>query len=140
MQTSQNHVPSPITCRIHADHGVFVTTWRGAVSDDDHIRFYLDLFETPAWRPGLHEIVDLRLADMAGVTPGGLRRLWGIVESRFADLDIEFKTAVISGSDLSFGLARLYPMVSDGSPQSVRVFQTLTPALEWVGGAPDLLG
>ena len=77
MQTSQDHVPSPITCRIHADHGVFVTTWRRAVSDDDHIRFYLDLFETPDWRPGLHEIVDLRLADMAGVTPGGLRRLWG---------------------------------------------------------------
>jgi|AP95_1055475.scaffolds.fasta_scaffold36438_2 hypothetical protein len=77
---------------------------------------------------------------MAGVTPGGLRRLSGIVESRFADLGIEFKTAVIAGSDLTFGLARLYQMVSDGSPESVRVFKTLAPALEWVGGPPDLLG
>ena len=140
MQTSENLEPGPIACRMHADHGLFVTTWRGAVSDDDHIRFYLDLFETREWRPGLHEIADLRLADMAGVTPGGLRRLSGIVERRFADLDIEFKTAVIAGSDLAFGLARLFQMVSHGSPESVRVFKNPGLALEWVGAPPDLLG
>ena len=87
----------------------------------------------------MNELLDTRTADMTGVSADALRKLAAMVESRLAELVIEFKTAVIASDDLPFGLARLYEMVSDESPEAVHVFRAVPPALEWLNVPSHLL-
>ena len=129
----------PITYRIYGDSGVFLSTWSGPLTDADLFRCYEGLSEMPDWRPGLHELADLRTADVAAVSAEGLRGLSRMVEGHFDGLGVEFKTAVIAPDDLPFGLARLYEMVSDQSPETVQVFRSPSPALKWLRVPPDVL-
>ena len=128
-----------ITYQIHEELGVFVSHWSGSITNTLMLDCYRNLFENPAWKPGLHELADLRSSEMSKVTPDGLRALIGMVEHRFEGLGIDFKTAIIASADLPYGLARLYEMVSEQSPESVQVFRSSSAAVEWLGVPESVL-
>lgn len=123
----------PISFAIHEEQGLFVSRWVGAISDSDLIPSYDRLFANEKYQPGFHELVDLRNANMAGVTVDGSRGLARMVESYLAGKCGSFRTAVIAPEDLSFGIARIYGAVAEESPEDVMVFRELTDALEWIG-------
>ena len=116
---------------INQEHGVVLSTWVGVISDSDLLQSYKQLYEDERWKPGFHEIVDAREAQVSDVTSTGLRRLSSMVEGYVAG--VGFRTAIVASKDLHFGLARLYEAVSDASPETVMVFREMDEAIEWIG-------
>ena len=122
----------PITFEIHADQGYFVSTWRGEILDADLQSSYDALLRNEKYKPGYHEITDVRDADMKCVTGDGLRELSLMVRQRLGDDCIGFKTAIVAPEDLIFGLSRIYEVYSSDSPESVSVFREIVEALAWI--------
>ena len=125
-----------ISFTVFAEDGFFVSSWVGRVTDSDLLSSYKQLLESEEFRPGFHEIADVRNAQMPSVTSGGLRQLVSMVETYLAGKCDGFKTAVIAPETLPFGLARQYAVFSDKSPENVMVFKEPKEALKWIG-APD---
>lgn len=123
----------PIFFKVYEEHGLFISSWDGAVSDCDLLPSYKQLFENEKYRPGFHEIADLRQAQMTTVTGEGLRQLNSMVAQYLAGKCEGFKTAVIAPRDLPFALARQYEAYSSESPESVMVFREVSEALKWIG-------
>ena len=122
----------PITFEFHAEHDFFVSTWEDEIMDSDLQSSYDALFRNKAYKFGYHEIVDVREADMTGVTGEGMRQLSLMVQQRLGGNRIGFKTAIVAPEDLNFGISRMYEMMSDDSPESVSVFREWADALAWV--------
>ena len=45
------------------------------------------------------------------------------------------KLAIVVHSDFSFGMSRMYEMLSDRLPQSIMVFRDYAKAEQWLSGA-----
>jgi len=129
----------PILFTIYEEHGFFLSTWVGDISDSDLLSTYKQLFESEDYQPGFHEIADMRNVQMGGVTTQGLRRLASMVERYLAGQCEGFKTAIIAPKDLPFGLSRQYEFLSDESPERVMVFREPKEALKWIGADDSLL-
>ena len=128
-----------IRYQIHPQQGLLVAVWSGEVADADLVPTYSRIYADPAWRPGLHELVDLRGANVDGITGDGLRALAALVSRCVGDAEQRFRTAVIVSQDIGFGLARMYGAYSAESPEEVQVFRDPQSALRWLGAAADLL-
>ena len=122
----------PILHTINKELGVVLSSLAGDISDADLLSSYKELYESECWQPGFHEIVDLRNAQMGGVTSDGLRRVSSMVESFTKGKCEEFKTAFIAPDDLPFGIARMYEVLSSETPENVMVFRDLNKAFKWL--------
>jgi hypothetical protein len=129
----------PILHTINEELGVVLSTWVGSVSDENVVGEYRQLYDNKRWKPGFHEIADMRDVDVSGLTGKGVREVSMMVEGYTAGKCEGFKTAVIASEDLPFGLARMYEAVSNESPESVMVFRTVEAALEWMGVGESLI-
>jgi hypothetical protein len=125
--------------KIDEKRGFVLSTLVGAISDDDLIAAYRELYEDQRWKPGYKEVVDLRRAEMEGVTGEGLRRLSALVEHYVPKRSDQFKTALVASDELPFGLGRMYEAISAESPENAMVFKKLDQALDWIGIDPSLL-
>lgn len=123
----------PITFTFHNEHGFFVSTWFGVISDADLLQSYRELLEDERFKPGLNEIADTRKAQIGGVTADAFYRLNSMVEQHLAGKTEGFKTAVIASTDVNYGTARIYDAASDSSTESVLVFRKVDDALKWIG-------
>jgi len=122
-----------ISFKIFEEYGFFLSSWVGSISDSDLLSSYKQLFENEKFKPGFHEIVDMRNAEMDRVTSDGMGRLASMVERNLSGKCEGFKTAVIAPENLPFGLSRVYEAVSSQSPEDVMVFRELNSALKWIG-------
>lgn len=62
------------------------------------------------------------------ITPVGI---WRIIYGRKGSSG--GRMAVITPSNLGFGLGRMFEMMQDGSPFKIHIFRTRFAALEWLG-------
>lgn len=87
--------------------------------------------EHPAYRADLDELLDMRGASMRRFSPNDfeeIRHFLSRQEDRFGT-----KQAAVVGSDLDFGVYRMFDSRSDESvPQQRRVFRSVEEALEWL--------
>jgi hypothetical protein len=123
----------PISFTFYAEHELFLSKWEGDISDSDLLQSYKQLFNRDKYKPGFHQITDIRNADMSGVTSKGLRQLSIMVEEHLSGKCEEFKTALTAPKDREFGFSRMYEMLSDESPEKVMVFRGIDDALKWLG-------
>jgi hypothetical protein len=128
-----------ITHDIRSDLNLVISTWRGDVDDDLMVEAYRRLYSSSEWKAGFDELVDLRLSGLAAVTAEGLWDVSRLVAERTGELERPFKTAALVSADLTFGMVRMYEMLSDGSPETVRVFREPREALQWLEAPGDLL-
>lgn len=80
-----------------------------------------------------------------------VRALWDISKLDFTNVDSQFaekiinmrkntpsrtqtKIAIFAGSDLAFGMSRMYKTLSDGMPQHIMVFRSYAEAEKWLLG------
>ena len=124
---------------VNEEHRFALATWAGSLSDADVLAAYERLYGDERWQPGFDEIVDLRHAELSRITAEGLRALDTLVRDKTGDYCESFKTAVVAPDDLEFGLARMYELLSEESPESVMVFRELDQALAWIGVDASLL-
>lgn len=120
---------------IHQSIRIVVTTWSGRLTDSSLTSSYMELFNDEAWNPDFNELADFRDADVSQITKKGLEAI--------ADMSFEFegnkKSAILVSQDLSFGLARIYEVLTESSSETARVFRDPIIALAWLGAPPDLL-
>jgi hypothetical protein len=127
----------PIAYRIDKAARVVVCTHTGTTSDADFIRTYTSLFDDPEYEPGMSKLIDLREADSVGRTGKALTTIGDLLTRQYEGSSVTTRIAIVAPADLSFGLGRMYDMLTNDAPQKVGVFRSVEQPVEWLGVSLD---
>ncbi len=116
---------------------LIVTTWEGEAVDTDLIealkKYQQDIQGHPAYL-GYNEVVDFRKVTKMKVTTEGIKNI-GRIASQTDQNGTDRKLAFIVGSDLAFGLARMYEVYrgfTRKTNKEIRTFKNKDDAYKWV--------
>lgn len=116
---------------------LIITTWLGEATEVELInaltRYQRDIKVHPCYQT-YNEIVDLRGVEGLKVTYGGIREISEIAV-KTDQADITTKLAIIVGSSLAFGLARMYITYrnfASNSNKEIKVFTEISEAHKWI--------
>ena len=118
----------PITYRIAEEYGVVLFSCAGLISDSDQLLSCQELYNDEKWKPGFHEVVDLRNSNLSGITNDGLHEL-SLLSKQYTEGKCEgFKTAIIAPEVIPSAIATFYSVLADGvgSPEHVNIFTELS--------------
>ncbi|OVE80785.1 hypothetical protein BVY04_04950 [bacterium M21] len=122
----------PIRVRTIGEEGVVLSQHCGAVSDEEMLSTYRELFSGQEVLRESDFLVDLRKADSRSRSSDGIRQM-----AKASDLAPERgtkrKIAIVVNNDLSFGLARMYQAYAEQACQEVNILYSLDEALPWLG-------
>jgi hypothetical protein len=127
----------PISYRIDKAARVVVCTHTGKTSDTDFIQTYTSLFNDPEYEAGIPKLIDLRKADSVGRSGNALMVIGDVLKRQYAGSSVKTRIAIVAPADLSFGLGRMYDMLTNDAPQKVGVFRSVEKAVEWLGVSLD---
>lgn len=116
--------------RFYDDQSIMLSTWSGHISDSELMRFYMAVYNNSHWQPGYNEIIDIRDADLKDLSNEALANLSELATSCLKGASL--KLAIISPSDLSTSLARIYEAFTHVPNESTKVFHHLSEAIEWL--------
>jgi hypothetical protein len=100
----------------------------GVLTGEDLLSHVQALAADPRFVPTFHQLVELRDVTGALPTAAAIRQL--VLHNPFREGS---RRAVVVGSDLAYGLARMYEMMRANSPDLLEVFRDMDLALEWLG-------
>lgn len=83
------------------------------------------------FRMGMGVLWDLRLATVAGLSPGDFRRLRLFVRLRSGERG-GGKTAVVVAHVVDYGLVRMFELMCEDVPLKIAVFRELVSAEAWL--------
>jgi hypothetical protein len=129
----------PIEFESFPEHDLGVLRHVGIVADDEFLRFYSRLYDKREKRHTAGLLVDLRDADSTPRSPDALRSLSRIIQDCLQAVQHAPKVAVVAPRDLSYGLARMYDMYSEGIPWQFVVFRDVEAALAWLRIPDDMV-
>ena len=116
--------------RFYDEQKIILTTWSGEISDTDLIRFYMSIFNNNHWQPGFNEVIDLRDAQLETLSNDALIHLSELTTNCLKGSKL--KLAIISPSELSPHIARIYEAFSHIPNESTKVVHHLNEALDWL--------
>jgi hypothetical protein len=123
----------PIDYRVdRALHTVFATV-TGALTDDELLDFAQKTANDPEFRSGLHELVDVRAAQVQQLTSRGLRRAAEIFSAFDSSRPSPARIAFVAEADVVFGMSRMYQAFRSDSPAEIGVFRDMGEARAWLG-------
>ena len=129
----------PITYTIRPDLKTIIITHTGVIPDDEFLQAYADLYNNEAFDISFNRLIDIRKADSSPRSSDALSKLASSSEQRHEGVQSRPKTAVITSSDLSFGMARMYNALSSNASRDFTVFKSLEEGLSWLGLPADIL-
>ncbi len=92
-------------------------------------------YEAPGFVLHANAVWDVSAADVSTITSDELRALASFIQSVWRGTS-DLRAALVTGSDLNFGLARMYEQLQGVySEEGIRVFRELEPAWKWVCGS-----
>lgn len=113
--------------------GLIRTRMWGEVTDDDIDAHTLKIFKDTRLTPPISEIIDSLDVVKLSVTSKSLKK---IADGARANKEkfVGHRTAIVSATDVIFGMARMYEMLSDvaGSPIKISAFRNFGDALAWL--------
>jgi hypothetical protein len=119
------------------EHNMAVFVHTGRVPDEEFMSFYKSFFESDTFDPPMKILVDLRETSSSTRSPETLLNFAEVAKGKLADIESSTKVAVVAPKDLSFGLARLYEILSDSVNWSFVVFRSMDAASAWLGLPED---
>lgn len=123
----------PIAWEFDADRRVVVVRAEGVVRDADLLDLARQLAADPQVRSGVHELVDLRDADVAAVTSEALREMADTFAAHDAG-PTGARIAIVASRDAAYGLSRMYQAYrGDRIPAELSVFRDMAEARAWLG-------
>ena len=123
----------PIEFSFRQDDQYSVATWSGKITDEEMMRAYMDYYESDHWHSGLSEFADLGDADFSAVTTEGIRRFASAVLSKLGEIGAAPTIgAVYAPKPLPFGMARMYGLLTEESPENTRIFKERQDAENWL--------
>ncbi len=127
-----------IESHVRPEHNMTIFVHTGRVPDDEFLAFYKSFFESDTFKPPMNLLVDLRETNSSSRSQEALLRFAELAEAKLADITASTKVAVVAPKDLSFGLARMYEVLSDSVHWNFVVFRAMDAALAWLGLPEDL--
>ena len=113
----------PITYQLKPDERLVILIHVGTVSDDEFMSFYKALFEDNRFDKSFNLLVDLRQAESSVRSTAALNKFAEFVRRQFKSTTTRTKVAVVASEDISFGLARMYEVLSGAVPWEFVVFR-----------------
>lgn len=111
--------------------GARVATFSGTVDDQELLGSYGQLLASEDYDPRLNDLVDMRPVTRLDVSGDAIREL----VRAFTPLDpamTETRLAIVAGSDVVFGMARMYELLRSDTPEEIRVFRDIDQARAWL--------
>ena len=109
------------------------TVWGRSVTDESLMEYQKAVWSDPTLH-GFDEVIDFRRVDEIRVTTNGLRAV-ATLAAAMDEPGTMTRFAIVVGTPLSFGLARMYETfrgLDDRATRDVAVFEDLEPALAWL--------
>ena len=109
------------------------------MTDDEFLSFYKTLYGDTQFDKSLNLLVDLRQTESSERSAAALNEFAYFMQRQFVDTNTTPKVAVVAPKDVSFGLARMFEVLSDDVPLRFMVFRTADTALSWLGLSDNLM-
>jgi len=122
----------PIVYTVEPTRNRVTLVYTGTITDRELFETFDRLYRDPAHRVGMDELSDLRTVHNVTVTSVGLQALADQTARNLDQARQTWRVAVVAPQDVVFGLARMYGLFREDSPELVRVFRDLASAEEWL--------
>jgi hypothetical protein len=122
----------PLTWAIDREAGIVRVTAQGQVSLEHERDSLLRILAHPDHTPGLGILLDNRERRPAA-TPDHVRAMAGVV-SEVPDRLGRMKLAIVVSRDVSFGMARMFAILSEASTMRTSIFRDVDEAEAWLRG------
>ena len=119
------------------EHNLVIFSHTGRVPDDEFLAFYESFFNSDKFKPPMNLLVDLRETSSSSRSPEALLHFAKLAEAKLADVTANMKVAVVAPKDLTYGLARMYEILSDSLQWNFVVFRAMDAASAWLGLPED---
>ena len=118
----------PVHYRIDRERHFVLTRGVGTLTDEDVLGHQRELRAEAGFESDMNQLIDLSQTERFELAAGTLRQI--VAMNPFGKGS---RRALVSPSDLAFGMSRMFEAFSDGSEQEVRVFRDMAEAREWLG-------
>jgi hypothetical protein len=121
----------PISYRIDGDLGVVYVQIADRLSPVDHARSHREILADPAFRDGMHYLVDWRDGDESN-TSDEVRMIADTVRRDIARM-AGTRCAIVVRTDAQYGLTRVFTAFMGDVPVEYRTFRKIDDACRWLG-------
>lgn len=118
------------TYHIDSSAGILFIVGEGAIIQAERLETMRAWLSDPAFRPGLHTLCDFSAATSTPSLPE-LREIMAII-NRNATLIGRTRLAVVTGRDVTLGVAHQFQALAETSPLNVQIFADREAALAWL--------
>lgn len=123
----------PVTFKIIKSDNYFVCKYFGIINAAEVLESWENFLQGNEWIPGLNEFTDLSETNFKGVKDNDVIQLIHYIERVYKENHIaSTKVAVYAPNDLPFGMARMYSIYADDSPELIHVFRDKEKAKKWL--------
>jgi hypothetical protein len=121
----------PVSYRIDRERRIVFTEASGVLTDSDVLGFEQKLQDDPEFEPDFRQLADCRAIDEVGVTREGVEEA-----SSRSPFSRGSRRALVVGSDVAFGMARMFENLRHETRDEIRVFREAEEARRWLGLDP----
>lgn len=86
----------------------------------------------PDFKPGMDALWDLQAASFDELNQAELLKMMEFVAAHQDQRGAGYKVAIVVGSDLQFGFARMYELMSYSLPSRKLIFRDIRSAFKWL--------
>ena len=120
----------PICYRIDPKQKIVYITAEGILTDDELKKHVDNLLSDADYHPGFNRLSDFRAVSLVDLTGSGMR---GLAQGKGTTNSEGSMRALVVSSDLAYGMARMFQILTDDSSARIEVFKEITEARKWLG-------
>ena len=118
----------PITTTIDRWLGMIFTTAEPVITDRDWLQHQAALRDLPDFDPDFDQLLDFRPVADCRLSPQTLR-----LTALHPVFGACSRQAFVTDNNLTYGMCRMYEILSAGHSQRIEVFRDMRAAAEWLG-------
>jgi len=120
-----------VSHRWDPERGILLIEMSGVPTDEELLSFAEGVVGSPEYPTPRRELVDLRAMETTSVSSATLERMSEVF--RAGDRTPEqSRIAIVAGTNLAYGLSRVYQAYRSTSPLPLEVFRDYDEALTWL--------
>ena len=127
----------PVFAHLFPEQKILVSQFKGRLTGELLTSYYEKIISLDDGSTEYAELVDFRSVTEIDIESDTLSNVANKITSLYGASETKMKCAVIAGSDLAYGLSRMYEMGESPETIEIGVFRDLPEALDWLG-ASDL--
>ena len=119
----------PLHYRIDQKREIVFITADGIITDADLLTHLDDIENDSDFHPSFNRLNDYRAVESLDVTGAGVRALASRVDASEASC----RRAIVVSTELAYGMARMFQILTDDKPATIEVFKDMAEARKWLG-------